>query len=230
LSNGENTTMNYNPDKHHRKSIRLKHYDYSQAGAYFVTMVTQHRQHFFGEIQQGDMILNAAGEMIDTIWYGLPQRFPHIELDMFVVMPNHVHGIIIQTHESPSIAGAGLVPAPTAAKNQPPLRKTQQMKNETVFISKDAIGASTRDAPTQSTIKPTLGDVVGAFKSLTTHAYIVGVREHGWSPFDKRLWQRNYFERIVRDDAAMNNIRAYIQNNPKQWGKDSENKNTGVKS
>jgi REP element-mobilizing transposase RayT len=87
--------MKYDPQKHHRRSIRLKGYDYSQAGAYFVTIITHDRARLFGEIAEGDMRLNDAGRMIWAEWDALPLRFPTIELDAFVVMPNHVHGIMV---------------------------------------------------------------------------------------------------------------------------------------
>ncbi|HMM99112.1 MAG TPA: hypothetical protein PKC99_08900, partial [Anaerolineales bacterium] len=87
--------MKYDPKIHHRRSIRLKGYDYSQAGAYFVTIVTQGRAQLFGHIEHGEMILNDAGQMIVKWWNELPNKFPQITLGAFVVMPNHFHGIII---------------------------------------------------------------------------------------------------------------------------------------
>lgn len=86
--------MKYNPNIHHRRSIRLPGYDYSQAGAYFVTICTQNRLCLFGEVADGRMIQNVAGQMVETVWQQLPDRFPQILMDAFVVMPNHVHGII----------------------------------------------------------------------------------------------------------------------------------------
>ena len=86
--------MPYNPDIHHRRSIRLKEYDYSQVGAYFITIVTQARLCLFGDVVDGEMRLNDAGEMVRRLWDGMPDRFPSVETDEFVVMPNHVHGVI----------------------------------------------------------------------------------------------------------------------------------------
>ena len=103
--------MKFDPQKHHRRSIRLKDYDYSQAGAYHVTVVVQNREYFFGEIVNDEMILSEAGKMIDEQWNALLERFPNIELDMYQIMPNHFHGIIV-------IVGATLVVAPyTEMKN-----------------------------------------------------------------------------------------------------------------
>lgn len=84
----------YDPDKHHRRSIRLKHYDYSTPGHYFVTICLQNRACLLGNIVAGQMHLNDAGHMVQKNWIDLPQRFPHIALDEFVIMPNHFHGIV----------------------------------------------------------------------------------------------------------------------------------------
>jgi len=93
--------MPYDPTRHHRRSIRLKGYDYSQAGAYFVTICTQDRACLFGKVVNGEMRLNDAGRMVLAEWNMLPERFPHVVLDAFVVMPNHVHGIVVITNPAP---------------------------------------------------------------------------------------------------------------------------------
>jgi REP element-mobilizing transposase RayT len=173
-----------------RRSIRLKGYDYSQPGAYFVTLVAQGRTGLFGHIEAGDMCLNEAGQMIASIWVSLATRFPNIEIDTFQVMPNHLHGIIIVVEKTvEKTVGAGLVPAPS--------------------------GATTR-------VAPTLGEIVGAYKSMTTLEYIRGVDERGWTQFDRRLWQRNYWERVIRDEREWDRIRRYIQANPLNWAEDEE--------
>ena len=195
--------MTYDPDKHKRRSIRLRRYDYAQAGAYFVTVVTQHRACLFGEVVEDEMRLNGAGEMITSSWQNLPNRFPFIQLDTFIVMPNHVHGVIVLEGDyknrpiNDQPVGAGLVPAlPTG----------------------DEARAPTRGAPT-------LGEIVGTFKSLTTHTYIQGVRNKNWTPFDKRLWQRNYYEHVIRSEDSLNETRRYIDTNPQRWLSDLENPN-----
>jgi len=114
--------MPYDPNRHHRRSIRLKGYDYSQAGAYFITICTQDRACLFGKVVNGEMRLNDAGRMVLAEWNMLPERFPHVVLDAFVVMPNHVHGIVVITNPAtddtattaPTIVGTGLVPVPNA--------------------------------------------------------------------------------------------------------------------
>lgn len=162
--------MPYDPNRHNRRSIRLRGQDYATPGAYFVTICVQGRGCLFGAIADGTLIQSQSGEMVYSTWASMPQRFPTIRLDVSVVMPNHFHAIIV-------------------------------------------LGEVDADATP-------LGDIVGAFKSLTTNAYIRSVRESGWAPFDQRLWQRNYYEYIIRDDAGLTRIRDYIQMNPASWEAD----------
>jgi putative transposase len=193
--------MRFDPEKHHRRSIRLRGYDYAQAGAYFVTVVTQERACCFGEVVEGRMELNDAGRMIWSEWEALSRRFPAVELDEFIVMPNHVHGIVW-------IVGASLVDAQD--------RATTRVAPTGSAAVEESEGATTR-------VAPTLGDVVGAFKSITTNAYITGVKAGNWEPFPGRLWHRNYYEHIIRNDESLNRIRRYIVDNPAQWANDDEN-------
>ncbi len=160
--------MLYNPDIHHRRSIRLKGYDYSQAGAYFVTICIQQRQPLLGKIEDSLLIPTPAGEMVQTVWDEMPLYYPNIELDAFIVMPNHVHGIIV-------------------------------LKSD------------------QGQSCMTLGDAVHRFKSFTTAKYRQGVYQKRWQPFTGRLWQRNYYEHIIRKEGAYHRIRQYIANNPFSW-------------
>ncbi|MGQ9928667.1 MAG: transposase, partial [Chloroflexaceae bacterium] len=103
----------------HRRSIRLKGYDYAQAGAYFVTICTQNRECLFGEVVNGEMRLNTYGAAVLGAWQDLPNHYPNVTLDAFVVMPNHVHGIIVLTTDDATV-GAGFKPAPTQpAPTQP---------------------------------------------------------------------------------------------------------------
>ncbi len=232
-----------------RRSIRLKGYDYSQAGAYFITIVAQDRMHLFGEVINGEMQLNAAGRMILAEWEALPQRFSTIELDAFIIMPNHVHGIIVIIGTNKIAAGvganvganvgagvtadvgAGLVPAPN---NITPPTVGATTDGPTVGATTDGptVGATT-DGPTvgaTTRVAPTVGDIVGAFKSITTVSYIRGVKQCGWPPFPRRLWQRNYYEHIIRNDESLNRIRRYIADNPARWALDRENTNAGAGS
>jgi len=188
--------MKFDPKKHHRHSIRLKDYDYSQAGAYYVTINVQNRECLFGEIVDYEMILNEAGKMIEEQWLALLARFPNIELDVYQIMPNHAHGIIVIAEPEIGVgvmSGAGIKP------------RAGMLRDPAL----------------------TLGDIVGAFKSITTHEYIQGVDNHHWQQFYKRLWQRNYYEHVVRDEEDLNRIRDYIQSNPANWDEDEENPNRG---
>ena len=174
-------TMKYDLDHHHRRSIRLKGYDYSQAGLYFVTICTRNRLPLFGEIENGEMVLNDAGKMVGYQWEGLIRWFEAIQLHEFVVMPNNVHGIVEIVHREP-------------------------MEH---LISGQPQG-----------ISPRVGDMVGAFKSSTTNEYIRNVKQHHWPRFDKKLWQRNYYEHIIRNHESYLEIAAYVRTNPLKWRDD----------
>lgn len=177
--------MKYNPEIHHRRSIRLKEYDYSQTGAYYVTICVNEREFLFGTIKNQKMELNGAGRMVHKWWSALLHKFNNVELDEFVIMPNHMHGIIL-------IVGADLRVCPDHSRQ----------------------GAHT-GAP--------LHRLVQWFKTMTTNEYIRGVELYGWQPFSRKLWQRNYYEHIIRNDNEMNRIREYIINNPFQWDEDEYN-------
>jgi putative transposase len=223
-----------------RKNLRLENHDYSSAGAYYVTICTQSRAtNWFGEITRDGMQLNNAGNMILKTWNELPTRFP-IELDTFIIMPDHVHGIIRLNPIQP--VGATLVVAlplndnsVTQSQNDNSVTQSQndnsvtQPHNQKIvpltherttndFLDVNVIipsyRATTRVAPTKNRA---LGEIVGAFKSLTTNQYIRGVRELGWQPFEKRLWERNFFERVIRDDRELEETRKYILENPLRW-------------
>lgn len=170
--------VRYDPAKHHRRSIRLKGYDYSQPGLYFLTIIAQDRRCLFGEVSGGELLSSDVGRMIALAWQCLPKRFPTIELDSSVVMPNHLHGIVVLNRPKPR--------------------------------------ATTR-------VAPTIGDVVGAFKSLTTVEFVRGARELRWPRLRTLLWQRNYYEHILRDGQPLDRAREYILTNPARWEHDREN-------
>ena len=163
--------MSFDPDKHHRSSIRLKGYDYSQAGAYFVTVCTEGRQCLFGDVIDERMKLNEAGRMVQQTWENLPTRFSSVTLDTLMVMPNHVHGIIAIVGAEPNRGAAG--------------------------------------SP------PTLGDIIRAFKSISAIRVNRLLARSG-----QPLWQRNYYEHIIRDEDEMNRIRQYVEDNPARWEMD----------
>jgi len=209
--------VTHHPGTRHRRTLRLKDYDYAQAGAYFVTICTQERLCLFGHIDEGQMRLSAAGQMIQRVWDEIPMFYPGTETDAFVVMPNHVHGIIVLTGAipqdfpvraapcgSPPVIGVGAAPCGRPIDGQ----------------ARGPDGQARGPAPTGALSLP---DVVHRFKTLTTKRYADGVKQCGWPAFPGRLWQRNYYEHIIRDERALARIREYIANNPRQWARDRQN-------
>lgn len=186
--------MKFDPEQHHRRSIRLDGYDYSEPGAYFVTICLQQRKPLLGEVVGDNVRLNDAGLMVKRWWAELPGRSPMVDIDEYVVMPNHLHGIIVIARN------------PETAAN---------------------VGAALRGRPEETGHPPggapTLGDIVGWFKTMTTNEYVRAVRGCGWTPFPGRLWQRNYYEHIVRNRDDLDEIRQYIAGNAARWKFDREN-------
>jgi putative transposase len=203
--------MLYNPKKYYRRSIRLKGYDYAQEGAYFITMCCKDRRCLFGDVVESEMIVNDAGRMIEMQWQALTNRFTHIHLHEFIIMPNHFHAIlqirnIDEAHVGAPLVGALPVDVPKIGDES----EIGQPKNT---------GQPQGIAPTMVPNK-TVGDMVDAFKSITTVAYIRGIKNSGWIPFDGKLWQRNYFEHIIRNEESYQTIASYIVNNPSKWKDD----------
>ena len=192
--------------------MRLATHDYSSAGAYFVTVCAEARGvNWFGEISSAGMQLNAAGEMVLEIWNDLPTYYRGVQTDAFVVMPDHVHGIVI--------VGAGPRARPAPADADAPVNDNANA-SPNPDLNADAVAGQTRGSAPTGVVGDglSLPDVVQRFKSLTTHRYIQGVRQLDWSPFEKRLWQRNYWDRVVRDAHELEATRAYITQNPmRQW-------------
>ena len=165
--------MPYNPDKHHRRSIRLPGYDYRGDGMYFVTLCTHDRGQLFGNVTAGTPHLNQYGQIVADAWLWLAQQYPYVIIDAWVVMPNHFHGILV--------------------------------------IGDDDRGGS-RSAPTR---KP-LGRLIGAFKTVSTKQI-----NHLRDTSGTVVWQRNYYEHIIRNEDRLHEIRHYIETNPARWTEDS---------
>ncbi len=212
----------FDPSKHHRRSCRLKGYDYSKKGLYFITNCCKNFDCLFGEVANGVMILNEAGEMISRSWLALTERYGNIKLHEFIVMPNHFHGIIEITALSP------LLIAPTVGStlvvDQSPI--TDQFINENKNCENMETGQP-QGLPGQKNHQGfeidrniTIGDVIAAFKSITTVEYIRGVKLLKWKPFYKNVWQREYFDVIIRNDTILELISQYIADNPKKWRND----------
>lgn len=193
----------YNPNIHHRRSIRLKGYNYAQAGLYFITICCQDRICRFGSVKNGKMILNDAGRMVEKWYYELENKFPDIRCHEMVVMPNHFHCII----ENIGTVGADLRVCPNTDNVNTNNVNTDNVNADTNPIEGEHVGSP-------------LHRVVQWFKTMTTNEYIRGVKNLGWQPFDGKLWQRNYYEHIIRNETAYQNISQYIINNPAKWATD----------
>jgi putative transposase len=182
-----------------RTTQRLEAFNYASHGAYFITICAQTRgADWFGKVTGDGMNLNAAGEMVLEVWNDLPKFYRGVQIDAFVVMPDHIHGIVILQPvdpQNPTDVGAG-----------PRARPGQMDANAKA-------GQTQGSAPTISNTL-SLPDVVQRFKSLTTGRYIRGVCESVWPSFEKRFWQRNSWDRIVRDARELEATRTYIAQNP----------------
>ncbi len=189
--------MKFDPEKHHRRSIRLPDYNYAQTGAYFVTICTYKKLCWFGDVKQGEMQLNQIGQIVIQEWLKSSEIRKEIELDEWVLMPNHLHGIIwIQDqYQGRSDRIEGL--------NQEDLRQ-EDLRQEGL-----------RRKPLRS---GSLGSFVNGFKSSVTRR--VNLMRHNC---DLPFWQRNYYESVIRDETHLSNIREYILNNPHNWEHDQEN-------
>jgi REP element-mobilizing transposase RayT len=171
--------MNHNLPN--RKDLRIKNYDYFQAGYYFVTICTEGKRHLLGDVVDGYMKLNNVGQMIEKWVEKLHNQYGNIELDEFVIMPNHIHLIVVIVGDDPCVV--------------PPVTNS--------------------NAGTHTGVP--LHTVIQWFKTMSTNEYIKGVKSGEYPTFDKRIWQRNYYEHVIRNDKELNEIREYIVNNPLKW-------------
>jgi putative transposase len=172
-----------------RKSIRWRGYDYSSAGIYFVTICAFERRSIFGSISSGVINPSLIGRIVSEHWFDLPKHFVGLELDAFVVMPNHIHGILLLNSLKSSV------------------------------IEKPASGDAVVGAgPRPARRRPKLPDIIGEFKRFSA-LKINSTRGITGQP----VWQRNYFERVVRDGKEMEKVQRYIGENPMRWEFDREN-------
>jgi putative transposase len=200
------------PERRHRQSLRLAGYDYAQAGAYFITVCAVDRACLFGDISAGALRASDAGLMVARWWNALPSRFPSVEIDQSVLMPNHWHGILVLG------AGDGALGGGLGAKAATLGGPCQAGRGDTTAGAEGA-GAVTLGGP----YPPRLADVVRWFKTMSTNEYFRGVKTLGWPAAPGRLWQRNYYEHIIRSEASLARIREYIATNPARWAEDQEN-------
>jgi putative transposase len=203
----------YDPQIHHRRSIRLKGYDYSQAGAYFVTICVHQRECLLGEIVNGEMRLSRFGKIVRYAWLDLPKHYPHVVLDAFCIMPNHVHFVIVLIDD-------GRDGSSRLSKVSLPAGRDGSCKIvQTSPITKDLLTETS--SPAQEThpyARLPLSEVIRAFKSFSAKR-INALGKTTYSPF----WQKNYYEHVIRNDRAWNAIAWYIINNPFHWQLDRDN-------
>ncbi len=222
--------MRYDPDRHHRRSLRLRGYNYAQPGAYFVTICTHDRRPLFGEVIDGQMVLHTCGMIVSMCWQELPNHYARVMLDAFVVMPDHVHGVIILM-DHPSVGagpvgagpvgtgwvvgvgpvGAGLRPAPTTT----PTPRPAPTPTPTPRPAPTPI-PTPHPAPTTPYPDPpkthSLSEIIRAFKSFSARRINA---LHGTPGLP--VWQRGFYDHVIRDDAGLARIREYIVTNPARW-------------
>lgn len=223
--------MPYNPNKHHRRTIRLKGYDYSKSGLYFITICCQDRICRFGDIIVGaglapaQMVLNEFGQIAYNEWIKLTERFTNFELDVFQIMPNHMHGIIVLN----DAVGAGFTPAQnetfTPAQNGDNTEYNIPAQNGSVDQNQNGSdiiqGAGASPAPTAVA---SVSDIVGAYKSLVANGCL-DIWKLKWAevnpaPTLGKIWQRDYYEHIIRNEQSYETISNYIIDNPAKWNED----------
>jgi putative transposase len=180
-----NDVKNLN-EQRRRRSIRLQNYDYSKAGTYYITVCTRNRELLFGDVVRGQMQINEVGRIVETVWLSLPQFYAGIELDGFIIMPNHVHGIVIIR------SGVGAI-------HESPLQKDGSL-------------------PVGERRRMLLSKMIGRFKMVSAKNINLVRKTSGLA-----VWQRNYYEHIIRYEASLDRIRQYIADNPAQWEFDEEN-------
>lgn len=169
-----------------RKSIRLPNYDYSQGGCYFITICTKDKICYFGDISKGEIKLSEIGEIAYENWENTPAHYPNVNLDEFIVMPNHIHGLLWLMNDETSVG----------AQNLEPVQKVKNKKHGF-----------------QKIIPKSVGSIIRAYKASVTQ----------WcnnNSFAQFKWQRNYHERIIRNERELKAVREYIINNPSKWSED----------
>ena len=211
----------YNPKIHHRKSIRLKEYDYANANWYYVTICTQGKEHLFGKVINNKVVLNSFGKIVQEEWLRTKEIRKNVDLDYHVIMPNHIHGIIIieyNANELQIIGGRDTMhrnnfnvgATRRVAQNNTPNNNigaiTQLIEN-----SRDTMHRVPTERTFGSPIPNSLSTIIGAFKASVTRR----INKISWS--HQSIWQRNYFEHIIRNDEDLYRIRKYIRQNPLKW-------------
>ena len=218
--------MTCDPGRHHRRSIRLKGYDYSRPGAYFITIVAQDRACLFGKVVDGVMHLSEVGQIVAESWQWLAAQYDYVTLDAWVVMPNHIHGIIVITDQGGDDGGGGgddggrgVDDGGGGGSRTAPTANTPTASNAPTAPDAPTANAPTTNAPTAPAKRKTVGRLVGAFKTVSTKR----INDQRGTP-GAQVWQRDFYEHIIRDAAALARIRRYIVENPARWASDPENR------
>lgn len=198
--------MNYSPQIHNRQSIRLKGHDYASRGKYYLTICIQNRLCLLGDVIDDKLVLNDAGKMVIKWYYEIENKYPDKKCHNMVVMPNHFHCIIENnpihesnihvrdTHEWDAHGGTSLRGCPDGhANNNSLFGHVNKKYNASIF------------------------DVMDWFKTMTTNEYIRGVKQLGWKRFEQRLWQKRYWDHIIRNNIDYSRINKYIDDNPIKW-------------
>ncbi len=227
--------MKYNPNIHHRRSIRLKGYDYAKEGMYFVTICTKNRIHFFGEVEKSVMNLTEFGEIAHREWEKLPERWPHVELGAFQIMPNHMHGVLLIGRPVSAITtvekGVGKDGATTVRATTRVAQTGVAPTDGVGSVGAPLLGAQNdtgaQDNPPkipfskmQWATRPYLGQIIGAYKSIVATACLNYHKENQPGVWLDKIWQRGFDDRIIRSAEAFDNISNYIINNQKNWKED----------
>ena len=180
--------MAKNAEYPHRRSIRLEGYDYSQPGAYFITIVAFHRSCLFGVMSDDKVVLNPIGRLVEFEWQRLEQRFKHVELGAWIVMPNHIHGIV------------------------------NIIENEVDWVKRIPNANEQSSQSLEQFASPVAGSIattIRSFKSSVTQQY-----QNLYKDYSTKLWQRNYYDHIIRSETDLKNIYDYIVDNPRKWTED----------
>ncbi len=197
-----------------RKSLRLTGYNYNKSGFYFITICIYNGDYIFGRVKNNKMILNEKGVMINKWWSKLSKKFINIKLDKYVIMPNHIHGIINLVGADPGVC--------------PPKNGENPSRNyfihELEFYNKSIKGEHNKNStkgehmgsPLQAS-NVAIPRIVQWFKTMTTNEYIKNVKQKNWTPFYYKLWQRSYYDHIIKTKKELFAIRKYILNNPSNW-------------
>lgn len=193
----------YNPSVHNRRSIRLKGYDYSQSGLYFITICCHERNPRFGKIVNGEMVLNEIGSIAKEQWIKLAERFNNFELDIFQIMPDHIHVIVSLT------VGATLAVDP----DNKPVGPDNKVVDGDLILQPQ--GWQPGGQPQGLPQPPTIGSIIGAYKSIVSNETLKIFKSEKRSM--GKFWQRNYYEHIIRSYESYINISNYIIDNPKRW-------------